>query len=390
MKWKNKGHEFDEYASIFKPEQKVYIYGAGEIGKQVYGHLQFADCVKGFIDNNPDLAQYCGKPVQSFVSFMTDGPSDIIVVVAASQQNRYYMMNQLRMVGYQDGRNLFDSDSFLRFYIGIYAMYSWNKLYFTSISLTVTHRCNLKCKGCLTFVPLCDSPRDYDIEDFKNSLDLFFASVDYVGFLEIAGGETLLYPHINSLLKYIGEKYRDKVDKAYVTTNGTIVPTDELCEIIRTYSFVLNVDDYSTQINPALNKLDEIVHKLDMLQVRYHINRVDNWFDLAIDRTDNSELSESELVNYYVACQQEWPELYEGYVYQCAYSTYAARTGLMPPNENEAYDLRSCTEADKKILLEYSKGYSDKGYVELCKRCAGFWGINRNLIQPAQQIDVTR
>ncbi len=385
MKWKNKGHEFDEYRDIFKPGLKVYIYGAGEDGAEVFRSLGFADCVKGFIDNNKDLKIYCGKPVETIIDFMKK-QEEAIVIVAASNFNKPFMVNQLITMGYKEGVNLFRAEEFLRYYIGIYAMYSWDKLYFTSFSLTVTHKCNLNCKGCLAFVPLCKNPSHYDVRSFIESIDLLFKQVDFVGFFEMSGGETLLYPDIVELLVHIGENYRDRIAKTYITTNGTIVPSDKLCEVIKKYHYQFNIDDYSASIDPRLNKMDEIVRKLVSMGIDYHINKVEKWIDFAVEETDNSAFTEEDLVNYYVACQQEWPEIWEGRLYQCAYSTYATRAGIMPSCEDEAIDLAACTREDRMMLLEFSKGYSEKGYVELCKRCAGFWGINNHYIEPAQQI----
>ena len=39
----------------------------------------------------------------------------------------------------------------------------------------------------------------------------------------------------------------------------------------------------------------------------------------------------------------------------------------------------------KKILLEFNDGYSDKGYLEMCRRCNGAEALHY-LIPPAEQI----
>lgn len=48
MKWNNKGHEFDEIGQRFKVNKRVWIYGAGENGRDLFERLKFADCVEGF------------------------------------------------------------------------------------------------------------------------------------------------------------------------------------------------------------------------------------------------------------------------------------------------------------------------------------------------------
>lgn len=54
MKWKNKGHEYDNIEMNFNAGTKIWIYGAGENGKDLCKELAFADCVAGFIDNNAE------------------------------------------------------------------------------------------------------------------------------------------------------------------------------------------------------------------------------------------------------------------------------------------------------------------------------------------------
>ena len=63
MKWTNKGHQFDRFSEIFSNEMKVYIYGAGENGKDLFSRMMFADCVEAFIDNDVRKVggKFCGK-----------------------------------------------------------------------------------------------------------------------------------------------------------------------------------------------------------------------------------------------------------------------------------------------------------------------------------------
>lgn len=36
MKWKNKGHEFDNVYENIKKRSKLYLFGAGEYGEKIY------------------------------------------------------------------------------------------------------------------------------------------------------------------------------------------------------------------------------------------------------------------------------------------------------------------------------------------------------------------
>ncbi len=385
MKWTNKGHEFDEAAKDFKDKRPVYIYGAGAMGEDLFYRLSFCDCVKGFIDNNENIREYLGKPVYRIYEFLEE-KKDAIVVVAASGITVQFMENQLRVSGYRDGIDLFNYYGFIRYYLPIYAMYAWNCVYFHSISVTTTFKCNLKCNACLAFVDKNKNPKHMEIEKIKESLDYYFRAVDFTDFMDIAGGEPLLYPHIENLVEYVGKNFRDKLHKIYITTNGTVIPSDNLCELANKYNIDFNIDDYSRSLGKDICKVQIIKEKCERFSVKYHINKVDSWIDLSFGKRDNSHFTDKQLEKYFISCQQEWPELFESKIYYCDYSTYAARAGVFDLHEEESYDLKLHTDEKRMELFEYGRGYSEKGYVEMCKHCGGYLGANTCQTQVARQV----
>ena len=173
MKWKNKGNEFSLYKNIFRPQSKVYIYGEGELGKDLRKKLAFAACIGGFIDNDLEKQGTIqdGIKVYGILDAMQviDHDKDI-VVVAIGLKNRTTIMQQMRTLGFRDGFNLFDYDAFVDFYISIYLFYAYDKLYFHSIGTTLTTICNFRCKGCLAFIPYNKCPQKYDLIMFENSI----------------------------------------------------------------------------------------------------------------------------------------------------------------------------------------------------------------------------
>lgn len=385
MKWQNKGHEFDLVGSRFINPKKIVIYGAGDLGTKLVQTLRFADCVESFIDNDPEKQKnLCfGKKVESVIDFMKKPAGEFIVVVAMAAKDRVWPMQQLRVFGYREGEDLFDVDAFLKYYLPIYAFYGWNKLYFHSVGITVTTQCNLRCKGCLAFIPHNHNRKMYDVEMFKESLDSLFQHVDYVDIMQLSGGETFLYPQQEELIEYIGKNYRDKINVLYTTTNGSILPSDSLCESIKRNCVTVILDDYSDTVPQNIDKMKKTIEKLEQYQINIDINKVDEWIDLAPTTTDNSHLTEEELVNYYTSCCQPFIELFENNLYSCNYAQYAMRAELVEDSENDRIDLRTISSASE--LLEFRMGYTEKGYLEMCKHCSGYWAINKNKVKPAVQ-----
>ena len=61
MKQTNKGHEFVYIGKNFKRNTKVYIYGAGENGIDLFKRMHYINCIEGFIDND---TQKVGKYIE--------------------------------------------------------------------------------------------------------------------------------------------------------------------------------------------------------------------------------------------------------------------------------------------------------------------------------------
>lgn len=86
----------------------------------------------------------------------------------------------------------------------------------------------------------------------KHSLDLAFRAIDSMGLLNIAGGEAFLFQDdLVEVLQYIETHYREQIGLLYITTNGTIMPSDSLCQIMAETDITLQTDDYTEAIDDS-------------------------------------------------------------------------------------------------------------------------------------------
>lgn len=395
MKWNNKGKELEIIGEKFVPEMKVYIYGAGELGRTMFERLAFLNCVAGFIDNDKIKQDngYCGKMVESVLEFAKRFHSDFgkhnIVIICVSSGNIPILMRQLQLLSrgmFCEGINLFSFQSFSSYHLPFFAMYSYNKLVVDQVNIATTLRCTLNCKNCIACVPFHKHKEDFSVDMLKKSIDAFFITVDYVLLLEIAGGEPLLYMNILELICYIGQNYRNQIDVLMITTNGTIVPSDELCNEAKKYDILFKIDDYSANVSSKVIKIPEIKEILDKNYCNYFISLAEKWFDTKLGKVDYSTLSEEELGNYFTACQYNCMQLHEEKLFNCGYALFTLWAGLSEVEDELAYQLGGSTVEDKMLLFEYSHRYSSKGYVDLCKKCAGDYAINSNQIAVAEQL----
>lgn len=368
MKWTNKGHEFDVMYQNMLSKKRYYLFGAGDYGRQFLKMFSGEIEVAGYIDND-------SKKQHTLINGMICYPFNEIqltekeaIIITMSQIARVKAVEQLKHAGYIKDKDFFIIEEF----ISVYNVYKYDRVYFSSISFLPSTICNLNCRHCLNFNPYARQFYVREWDDLIRDVDTFFHCVDYIMLFHVSGGEPFLYKHTADLIDYIDKKYGNRIGTLRTVTNGTVVPKAEVLEKLSRCDVEITVDDYREAVPRFRERFDEVLRKLDEYHIRYYINKVDYWVDLAPDRTDYSEFSEEELEKHREACNQSWQELRGGRLYSCNYAAYAAVAGLAGQDLEEAYDLREFTPEKKKELVEFRLGYTTKGYTNFCKKCRGF------------------
>ena len=377
MKWTNKGHEFDDFGKKFIDDPCIYIYGAGDFGKKLYNLLQWLNIETCFIDGNrrKQLEGYLGAKVISPMD-LADFPNKRKIVIAAGTTIAVEMEKTLQEYGYKKYIDFWELSYFCEKILPIYMAYVKDKVYMNSVGFLSTTVCNLNCDGCLNFTSYNKQMRHEDIGQLKDTLDSYFSVVDYVNLFSYTGGEPLLYPQIDELLEYIGNNFKDKIHNFLMSTNCTIVPKDSTCRIMKKYNFKINIDDYSEYVEKSREILPEIEKKLLHYGIDYSVASGANayWIDLAPEKTDNTGFTESQLIEYHTKCACPYHEIRNGKIYACNYASFAMKAGLIEESNNDWICLEKVKS--KLIFLEFVLGYTEKGYVDFCKHCAGFLPIN--------------
>lgn len=129
----------------------------------------------------------------------------------------------------------------------------------------------------------------------KHSLDLAFRAIDFMGLLNIAGGEAFLFQDdLVEVLQYIETHYREQIGLLYITTNGTIMPSDSLCQIMAETDITLQIDDYTGAIDDSKILIADIAKKCSAYDIDYVINKANEWINLELGNVNNSELTEKQ------------------------------------------------------------------------------------------------
>ena len=382
MKWTNKGHEFDHVYENLKKKKSFYLFGAGMYGQAMYEELTKLEVnILGYIDNDQTRQHKVFNGKQIYALDEIELKRDEAIIVCVTPFSRGPIMQQLQIAQYVYNENVFT----MEIYMSLKYVYELDKMYISSISFLPSTRCNLNCEACLNFTPYIKHQMIRPLDQVKKDIDIFFSVVDYIMLFHISGGEPFLYPYLKELVTYIGENYRDKIHFLQTVTNGTIELKDDILEVFAKYQVGITIDDYRDAVPEKREAFDKALAQVEKYQLRHDVNKVDKWIDLAPTKTDHSDWNEWRLIKHFESCHEPWQELREGKLYSCNYASYAAVAGLVEENEEENFKLDTYTKNQMKELMEFRLGYNTKGYVEFCKKCAGFVDINPYIVEPAKQ-----
>lgn len=234
-----------------------------------------------------------------------------------------------------------------------------------SIDVCMTTRCDLKCKGCGSLMPMYKHPKDVELDFIIKSLDRFFSVVDRVFRVNVIGGEPFLYPQMDKVIEYLNG--RDEVVSVVVPTNGTVVPENpSLYEALRNPKNQVRISHYEAYDKKAGKLLAKLEEEKIYHTVKIFSADTFQWYDFGEYELRNR--SDEELDKQYYECEVEWMSLYRGKLYPCPRAAHSIDLGLQPAEGN------SIEIADENISLEELKASLEKFVYETkhypaCNRC---------------------
>ncbi len=386
MKWKNKGKELDQYGknvcAIFDQHSGIYVFGAGFIGSRIRRMLNNFKLFSGFADNNTDK-QKNGFENETVYAIEEVVKKKGFIVIAGTDIHITEMGIQLKELGLEENQDFVAYTEFETKWFPVLIYYKFNMLYTNLAQICVTERCTLKCKNCAHACHLVDiKSNDMPIEKAKESADAFFAAFDHVGEFVLIGGEPFLYAHLDEIIAYIGERYISKIDLFTITTNGTILPKASTIDLCKKYGVTIRVSDYSNSI-PKLEKqykrLYEALKEIDC--VIWETDKEDSWFDYGF--FDVLIEDPQKIQKNFDTCKVTCREVNGNKYYYCVMAHTVAQNSGMNIGEDDYFSLDG--KINRKELLEFEVGYSEKGYLDMCGRCRGKAASNY-LIPAAEQV----
>jgi len=393
MRWNKPEKENDFLGlNLYKKYQQVkdiFVFGAGYLGRKTKEQLDIFGCNIKFIDNDQKKQQegYCGCEVYSLERYLKEGQEGIIIL-AVNPKNTVEIAEQLEKEGLVSEYDFYKYEEWNAKGFCIFVAYCLNKSFMELAQICVTERCTLKCKKCAHgCYAVKNNAKDLSIEQVVNSADNFFKYVDYITEFVLIGGEPLLYTDLVKAVEYIGENYRSQIGIFSITTNGTILPSEELLEVCKRYDITFRISNYSGQVSWLREKYIKIITLLVDNSIKYTISEEEHeWMDYgfeSVNRGENPEILEQ----VFDACKTPCREVRENRLYFCVMARSVSDNLGFEIGQSDYLDFDELSkyEYPKRVLLEFNQGYSEKGYLEMCNHCNGAEAINY-IIPAAEQL----
>lgn len=361
-----------------------YIWGAGVEGKELQAILSLYGWFAGFIDNDVKKQKtgWNGEKVYSFEEYL-QGSDHETIVIAAKKDNIKVISDQLSNKGFKAGEDFYTSELFLRDVFPILVFDKIGEIVIPLIQISLTERCTLKCRKCAhACFNVPSDAHDMSIEDVKNSADSFFSRADKAGEFVLIGGEPFLYKELSDAISYIGSRYRNRMGIFTITTNGTIIPKDEILDLCRNHKVLVRISNYSRAVPRLKNKYKKLCEKLDWFHVEYVLGDEEHdWIDYGFGEFDRGK--NSDLRGVFMNCRTTCREIRKNRLYYCVMARSVSDNLGFQVGQDDYLDLDMLES--KEQLLEFQMGKLKKGYLDMCRYCRGKDAEN-HVIPAAEQV----
>lgn len=339
----------------------IYIFGCGDMGRFGKKVLEnFGLSIQCFLDNNEKYKNTSIDCLQIKLPKEALKGKELnkirIAICVFNDKTEKIIENQLRDLGIT---KFISKDMIMYYYLHDnlkptgFIVDKDGHIVCKGLTIAITEFCSLKCKYCGEFTPYFEHPKHYDVDVCIKSIQNLSKVVEKVDHITIIGGEPLLHPQLQTLLENIVDI--ENVGYFEVVSNGTIIPTEELSQLLGKYNpkLQLAVTAYGT-----LNtKLDEIKVMCEKYNVKFRMHLEETLWDkgyvpTAYNRTDKQNR------DIYATCINPdfCPVIMNGHLFKCMTAAAGIRLGRTPFVERDCVNLinnQDSLEKIKKKLCEF-------------------------------------
>ena len=165
-------------------------------------------------------------------------------------------------------------------------------------------------------------------------------------------------------------------------SNSTIVPSDEVIDVLKDFLVTVHISDYTNAVDYT-GKLERVKDKLLCNGIEYYVIPNNTWKDVIYPRegfhTDNPR-------QHMRLCGHSTHSVADGKLYWCDPAFAAECFTGFHAMADDSLDLVRNKENNSKYeatlnILKYMLGdVNDKGYMSICAKCAGVGRDNSEIV----------
>lgn len=241
----------------------------------------------------------------------------------------------------------------------------WRSKYFDWFGYIVGQACTLKCIHCCEAIPYLKEHKFVPIDVILSDVKKVAESSQFLTFVELIGGEPFLHPEYTKLLDELLKIKNIGYIKSF--TNGTIVPSNELCKIMKTPRFMLQISNYEKQATgKLLENIFETRRILKEQDIKYIFTQNFEWQDFSSFDLHNTD--KEALQNIFNACPlRNCNRLYNGTMYRCPHQYAGVELDILKKLKVECIDINS---QDERGLAKALEAFENVKYIDACRYCS--------------------
>ena len=400
MKFLNTNQFLAELASLDGPPP-VIVFGADICGRLLVRHLT----AKGtpptcFVDNN---ANKCGSDLEGIpvrpAKDLTNFPLDSVFLVASTYIQdissqlldlgffRIYPIAEILaelppgevdnlpvLEGQIHGRGNFERD-FPRYAVSNLCTsqrryVDQDLVFLRSVDLIITEKCSLRCKDCANLMQYYERPVDIPTDELVSDIEDLVGVVDEINEIRVIGGEPLMNRRFAEVIARLLPQ--SKINKVVVYTNGTILPTDDQLEVLRSEKVFFFITSYGS----LSRKKEDLIAKLTEHGINYNAQDAYGWTECGSIGPRNRAPEENEAI-FRNCCAKNFISMTNGALYRCPFSANVVRLEGMPAHlsATDGFSVRGLGKlsgADREqARADLKRFLYQKPSLNACDFCAG-------------------
>lgn len=373
-------NSFKKIADCFDKEwwsvESVFIMPFSVETRMYIDRLKQHLCFKAILDNSKmEDVTYYGISVIYAPDIILKKRQKILISSHYSE-----ISEQLKQHGYVEFIDYID----VKVFEALWALNYLNEVHVHQTHVAITTFCSLNCKYCNMWMNHygIEQRKHYSFDEIKKDFDAFFDKVDFCYNIILLGGEPLLNKELPQIIDWLHTTYGGRFASLQVTTNGTILPSEELLSTLKENNIKVNISDYTACVSYD-DKLNAVINSLSNSGISYRVNKDLFWKNFYFPREEQRAIFD-DLREHMINCAPVFRGLNDNKFFFCHLVWSAQNAGIYVPDAGDYLDLND-NSLSKIDIVSFDLGYLKRGAVSLCQLCGGCGKDNNSSVLVGEQ-----